>query len=77
MCQTLGQLSSAIYHNWLACNFILDEILTMKGPKGYPYRYPFSVKVEKKISAADLMGFNRDHLEGTYMDLTKGPLAGP
>lgn len=54
-----------------------DEILTMKGPKGYPYRYPFSVKVEKKISAADLMGFNRDHLEGTYMDLTQGPLAGP
>lgn len=54
-----------------------DEILDMKGPKGYPYRYPFSVKVEKKISVADLMRFNRDHLEGTYMDLTKGPLAGP
>ena len=54
-----------------------DEMSTMKGPHGYQYRYPFSVKPDKKISVADLMKINRNVLEGTYLDLTKGPLGGP
>jgi len=38
-----------------------DEAYTMKDSNGWPYRYPFSVKAERKISAADLMSFYRDH----------------
>lgn len=54
-----------------------DEAYNMKDSYGWSYRYPFSVKAEKKISTADLMSYYRDHAEGTYLDLTKGPLAGP
>jgi len=54
-----------------------DERLKIKGPYGWPYRYPFSIKPDKKVSVADLMRLYRDRLEGTKYDLTKGPLAGP
>eukprot|EP01041_Mallomonas_annulata_P001289 gene1289-2493_t len=43
----------------------------------YAMNYPFSVKVDKSISAADLMQIQRDHYEGTEFDLTKGIAAGP
>ena len=39
--------------------------------------YPFSIKPDKKVSAADLMAIKRDHYEGTEFDLTKGVAAGP
>lgn len=39
--------------------------------------YPFSVKVDSKLSAEDLMQFQRDHFEGTEFSLTEGLAAGP
>lgn len=39
--------------------------------------YPFSVKVDRKLTAQDVMQMNRDHYEGTQFDLTKGLAAGP
>jgi dipeptidase len=39
--------------------------------------YPWSVKPDKKVSAADLMAVHRDHYDGTKFDTTKGLAAGP
>jgi len=38
---------------------------------------PFSVEVEKKVTVEDIMSLNRDHYEGSELDLTKGFAAGP
>lgn len=54
-----------------------DESLNVEMPHGWHYRYPFSVKSDRKIGPEDLMPLYRDKLEGTKYDLTKGPLAGP
>merc|ERR1711871_470853 len=40
-------------------------------------QYPFSVKVESKLTPADVMVMTRDHYEGTAYDMTKGVAAGP
>ena len=40
-------------------------------------RMPLWIKPEKKLSAQDLMNFMRDHLEGTELDMSKDPGAGP
>jgi dipeptidase len=40
-------------------------------------RMPLYIKPERKISAQDLMNFMRDHLEGTELDMSKDPGAGP
>jgi dipeptidase len=39
--------------------------------------YPFSVKIEKKITHRDVMSYFRYMYEGTEFDLTQGILAGP
>jgi dipeptidase len=39
--------------------------------------YPFSVKVDKKLSYLDVFNFSRDLYEGTPFDLTKGTAGGP
>lgn len=39
--------------------------------------YPFSVKPDTPISAADVRRYNRDHYEGTAYDMTQGPRSGP
>jgi dipeptidase len=38
---------------------------------------PLWIKPDEKISVADLMGFMRDHFEGTALDMTKDVGAGP
>lgn len=40
-------------------------------------RMPLWIKPENKISAHDLMNFMRDHLQGTELDMSKDPGAGP
>jgi dipeptidase len=40
-------------------------------------RMPLWIKPENKLSAQDLMDFMRDHLEGTELDMSKDPGAGP
>jgi dipeptidase len=40
-------------------------------------QYPLVIKPPKKLSVQDLMAVNRDYLEGTRFDLTKGLAAGP
>lgn len=42
-----------------------------------PYDVPFSVKSERRLSHRHLMDLKRDHYEGTEIDLTVGPMAGP
>ena len=47
-------------------------------PNGYATnRMPLWVKPEKKISVQDMMGFMRDHLENTELDMSQDPGAGP
>ena len=53
------------------------EQLEIEGPNGGVYRYPFSVKPDKKVSVEDLFQWTRDRMEATKFDRTKGPLAGP
>jgi dipeptidase len=38
---------------------------------------PFSVAAERPLTVADMMAINRDHYEGSALDLTKGFAAGP
>ncbi len=40
-------------------------------------RMPLYIKPNKKITASDMMGFMRDHLEGTELDMSKDFGAGP
>ncbi len=40
-------------------------------------RMPLWVKAEKKVSVQDMMGFMRDHLEGTELDMSQDVGAGP
>ncbi len=40
-------------------------------------RMPLWIKPEEKLSAQDLMDYMRDHLEGTELDMSKDPGAGP
>jgi dipeptidase len=40
-------------------------------------RMPLYIKPERKLSVSDMMGFMRDHLEGTELDMSKDPGAGP
>lgn len=40
-------------------------------------RMPLYIKPERKLSAHDMMNFMRDHLEGTELDMSKDPGAGP
>lgn len=42
-----------------------------------PYRFPFSVPVDKKVGHGDVMDWLRSHYEGTEFDMTLGALAGP
>ncbi|MGB4337934.1 MAG: C69 family dipeptidase [Bacillota bacterium] len=56
---------------------VLDLLAPSLGLDPWAVDYPFSVKPDKKVSAADLMAIKRDHYEGTEFDLTKGLAAGP
>ena len=47
-----------------------------RGVEGVP-DYPWSIKPDRKLSAADVMVLKRDHFEGTDFDMTKGLDAGP
>jgi dipeptidase len=40
-------------------------------------RMPLYIKPERKLSVHDMMNFMRDHLEGTELDMSKDPGAGP
>jgi dipeptidase len=40
-------------------------------------RMPLYIKPDRKISVHDMMNFMRDHLEGTELDMSKDPGAGP
>jgi dipeptidase len=55
-------------------NAPVDAVLGTN-PKAAPL--PLWVKPDRKLSAADLMGFMRDHFEGTALDMTKDVGAGP
>jgi len=39
--------------------------------------YPLWIKPDRKLTVADVMGFMRDHFEGTPLDMTKDVGAGP
>lgn len=55
-------------------NTPVDTVLGTN-PKAAPI--PLWVKPEKKLTVADVMGFMRDHFEGTALDMTKDVGAGP
>jgi len=40
-------------------------------------RYPLWIKPDKKLGVSDIMDLVRDHYEGTEIDMTTGPGAGP
>ena len=67
------------------CTDRIWRIWTLLAPSGNWKRetdffgsdFPFSVKVETKVTAQDIFKINRDHYEGSELDLTKGVAAGP
>jgi len=55
----------------------MDKYLDYAMGKNLKNRMPLYVKPDKKISVYDVMEMMRDHFEGTSMDMTKDPGAGP
>ncbi len=55
----------------------MDEYLDYVKGENLHNRMPLWVKPERKLAAADLMGFMRDHFEGTPFDMTQDVGAGP
>lgn len=55
----------------------MDKYLDYIEGKNLENRMPLWVKPERKLSVADLMGFMRDHFEGTPLDMTQDIGAGP
>ena len=55
----------------------MDEYWDYVTGKDLSHRMPLYVKPNRKISLSDMMGFQRDHFQGTELDKTLDPGAGP
>ncbi len=55
----------------------MDAYLDYVKGENLENRLPLWVKPDRKLSAADMMGFMRDHFEGTPFDMTQDVGAGP
>jgi dipeptidase len=55
----------------------MDRYLDYVKGENLENRLPLWVKPDRKLTASDLMGFMRDHFEGTPLDMTKDIGAGP
>eukprot|EP00607_Mallomonas_marina_P009286 CAMPEP_0182418534 /NCGR_PEP_ID=MMETSP1167-20130531/2939_1 /TAXON_ID=2988 /ORGANISM="Mallomonas Sp, Strain CCMP3275" /LENGTH=659 /DNA_ID=CAMNT_0024592781 /DNA_START=89 /DNA_END=2068 /DNA_ORIENTATION=- len=62
---------------WRVMKLVAPSLDLPSDTDTYATNYPFSVKAERPISAADLMDIQRDHYEGTPYDMTKGLASGP
>jgi dipeptidase len=58
-------------------NILAPDILLPSTSNIWADEYPFSVKVQKKISELDLMNITRDHYENTEFDTSRGLAGGP
>ncbi|MEI6348976.1 MAG: C69 family dipeptidase [Bacteroidota bacterium] len=54
----------------------MNEYLDYVSGKNLKHRMPLYIKPDRKVTPNDLMGFKRDHLEGTPFDMTKDAGAG-
>ncbi len=59
---------------WRAYSMLTPGVKLAENSKAY---YPLFMKPDKPITVHDLMKVNRDYLEGTRFDMTKGKAAGP
>ena len=55
----------------------MDEYWDYVTGKDLSHRMPLYVKPNRKISLSDMMAFQRDHFQGTELDKTQDPGAGP
>ena len=55
----------------------MDEYWDYVTGKDLTHRMPLYVKPNRKISLSDMMAFQRDHFQGTELDKTMDPGAGP
>ena len=55
----------------------MDEYWDYVTGKDLTHRMPLYVKPNRKISLSDMMSFQRDHFQGTELDKTQDPGAGP
>ena len=55
----------------------MDEYWDYVTGKDLSHRMPLYVKPNRKISLSDMMAFQRDHFQGTELDKTMDPGAGP
>jgi dipeptidase len=55
----------------------MDEYWDYVTGKDLSHRMPLYVKPNRKISLSDMMAFQRDHFQGTELDKTLDPGAGP
>jgi dipeptidase len=58
-------------------NADMDQYFSYVKGEELENRMPLYIKPNRKISNRDLMGFMRDHLEGTELDMTQDAGAGP
>ena len=66
---------SRVWSFFRQVNSEMDKYITyIKGET--KERMPLWIKPNRKLSAQDMMGFMRDHYEGTELDMTKGCAAG-
>ena len=55
----------------------MDKYLDYAKGHNLENRMPLWVKPDRKLAASDLMGYMRDHYEGTPLDMTRDIGAGP
>jgi len=80
-CVSWGEYSHPYYslrRVWRAFSKVAPlTYLPTKLYDGYSRDYPFSLKLEKKLSVLDIANIYRDHYEGSEFDLTIGEAAAP
>lgn len=62
---------------WRVFNMVAPSVELPGDTDYYGSDYPFSIKVDKPLTAQEVMDLQRDHYEGTKYDLTQGLAAGP
>ncbi|MCR4425516.1 MAG: C69 family dipeptidase [Firmicutes bacterium] len=75
-----------VYENYAPCESLyasrrewraFDLVAPSLGLSPHDYRFPLSVKPERKLSVQDIWDIKADYYAGTEYDLSKGPAAGP
>ena len=71
------QCEARVWSGFRKVNADMDQYEDYAMGKNLSHRMPLWIKPDKKLSLKDVYGMMRDYYQGTPMDMSKGPGAGP